>query len=145
MIRELNTGEEQLHSYLRIVDLLIEVRDARVPASCEDPLFERLASRRERVLVLSQADLACPDTTARWCMVLGKQGYPVFHMDLKHGTGLGVLKNYFKRFPGKRSRRSRRRSLPGGSQPLRAMVIGVPNTGKSSLINRLAGHRRARV
>lgn len=128
-----------------MVDLLIEVRDARVPASCEDPMFERIAAGKKRVVVFSQADLASPRVTSSWCHVLSRHGLKAFTMDLKHGKGVSVLRKYLLKEARTRTGRSRRRALPSGRCPLRVMVVGVPNTGKSSLINRLSPVKRTRV
>ncbi len=116
---------DALRQNLRAVDLVIEVCDARAPVASRAPILERLARGKRRVLCLARADLADPAVTRRWVEVLDD----AVAVNAVTGTGVDRLLS--------------RLEAAGG--PARAMVVGMPNLGKSSLVNRIAGRRRARV
>lgn len=113
-----------LRRHLAEADLVLEVADARAPALSRNPHLERLAAGKPRVLVLARADLAAEGATRRWLAHFARQGMRAVAVDAVRGTGVARLRSL----------------LPRGG---RALVVGLPNVGKSSLINRLAGRARA--
>lgn len=121
---------------LWLVDLVVEVADARAPVATRNPHLERLVGDKERVLVLARADLAAEGATRRWLAYFARKGVKALAVDAVGGAGvekLSALLRADRHGGGPRVERSR------------AMVVGVPNVGKSSLINRLAGRARART
>ncbi len=118
-----------IRRHLAAVDLVIEVADARAPALTRNPHLARAAGDKARVLVLARADLAAEGATRRWLAHFARQGVRALAVDAVGGAGVERLRALMQE--------------RGQAGPCRAMVVGVPNVGKSSLINRLAGRARA--
>ncbi len=129
-------AQRVLQQRLAVVDVVIEVADARIPASSRFARAHSLIGSRPTVLVLAKPDLADPATTARWARELG-----AIAIEGRSGQGLGVLKARLAEVHRQVNARMKTRGrLPRAA---RAMVIGLPNVGKSRLTNRLAGGRKA--
>lgn len=126
---------------LRLVDAVCELRDARIPASSRNPDIESLLGGKPRLVILNRVDQADPGATALWRASLRSEGLPVLETDCRSGRGVAALPGALR---GLLSRERRRLEAKGqAGRPLRAMVVGVPNVGKSSFINRAAGRRAA--
>jgi ribosome biogenesis GTPase A len=127
---------------LRLCDVICEVLDSRIPLSSRNPEIDELAREKPRVIVLNRSDQADPAETAAWSRFLGKDGSIVISTDSKSGRGVG-------RFPHavrEAAREKLSRAAAKGLNPtVRAMIVGIPNVGKSSLINRLTKSGRART
>jgi ribosome biogenesis GTPase A len=128
MVRAMRLLEEQL----ALVDIVIEVVDARLPRSSANPELDRIIGDRPRMVVLGRDDLADPFVTRRWLTWFGEHGRPAIAVDGRLQPSVN------------RARADLDRYLAGRG-PSRAMVIGVPNTGKSSLINGLAKRAAAKT
>lgn len=124
-----------IRDLLRVVDVVIEVVDARVPASSRNPDVDTLVGTKPRIIAMNKADLAAVKDTARWAAFFGRQGHQVVVISATEGRGVKEL-TAAVRGSGKAKAAARAR---------RAMILGTPNVGKSSLINRLAGRARART
>ncbi|MDN5361702.1 MAG: ribosome biosis GTPase [Moorella sp. (in: firmicutes)] len=134
---------KSLRPYLKVVDVILEVADARLPASSRYPALEKVTGSRNRVLVLTRADLADPGATARWLASLQAGGLPAVALNARTGEGSRFLYQQLNLLArGKRVARARRGL---GAAPLRVMALGIPNVGKSSLLNRLAGRSVVRT
>ncbi|BCV21041.1 ribosome biogenesis GTPase A [Moorella sp. Hama-1] len=134
---------KSLRPYLKVVDVILEVADARLPASSRYPELEKVTGSRNRVLVLTRADLADPGATARWLASLQAGGLPAVALNARTGEGSRFLYQQLNLLArGKRVARARRGL---GAAPLRVMALGIPNVGKSSLLNRLAGRSVVRT
>lgn len=118
---------KEARQHLKHVDLVLELVDARIPLSSRNEGLARLVGRRPHVLVLGHADLADGPVTRRWVTAFQRGGLQAFPVDARSGGGIGSLTAALPR------------------PPVRLMVVGLPNVGKSSLINRLLGRRKARV
>lgn len=128
---------------LRLVDAVIEVTDSRIPYSSRNPEMDRLVGRKPRIVLLNKSDAANETVTSRWIDYYKRQGIPSIATDCKSGKNINrviplvkeVLKDEIDKWTAK--------GMVG--RPVRIMIVGIPNVGKSSLINRLAGSKRAKV
>lgn len=129
-------AKRTIRELIRYVDVVIEVLDARIPVSSRNPDLAELLERRPRAVALNKADLADPAATRRWAEYLRAQNAPAVPVDAGRGTGVRKLLALAGKLAGER---------PTRRGPARALVAGIPNVGKSSLINRLAGRAAART
>ncbi|MDI6895109.1 MAG: ribosome biogenesis GTPase YlqF [Bacillota bacterium] len=127
-----------LRQRMRLVDVVLEVADARAPAASRNPLLVELVEARPRLLVLARSDLADPASTGGWVAHLATRGEEAVAVDVRTGRGLEGVRAWLEGRRGKLAHRSWHR-------PLRLVVVGVSNVGKSSLLNRLTGQRVART
>ena len=135
--------ERMISKYLPLVDVVIELRDARIPFSSANPDISRLCGRKKRVILLNKADYADENITARWIEYFAGRGTQAFAADCKSGKGLNKL---FAAVTAALSDELERRKAKGmAGQPIRMMVVGIPNVGKSSFINRVASGKRTRA
>lgn len=124
-----------LQDQLKRVDLVIEVCDARLPFSSRNPELLRMTAGKRRILLLNKADLADPEATRRWVRFFqarGETAYPVHAISLKSKELLGTIDRSVRDIVESAEEKGIRKTI-------RVMVIGVPNVGKSTLINRLRG------
>ena len=133
---------------LRSVDVVAELRDARVPLASANPLLQKILGKKPRVIVLTKADLADETATARIVAALTiKERAATIAVDVKSGMGLKKLTAALKAATAKKAERFK--SAANGAKtvapPVRVMIVGIPNVGKSSLINKLAGASKANV
>lgn len=128
---------------LKLVDVVIEVLDARIPASSRNPDINDVAGRMPRLVVLNKSDLAEPAMTSLWKKVLTREGYPAVPVDSVSGMGIREVLVLIRR-----AVEPKMTSLvSSGRRPraARCMVLGIPNVGKSFFINKLVGRRVART
>ena len=128
---------------LPLVDAVTELLDARIPYSSRNPELDELTQKKPRIVLLNKCDVADDNITKQWIDYFRSQGQYAIAVDCRSGKGLNqyhalvreVLKDVIKK--------NEDRGMPG--KALRMMVVGIPNTGKSSFINRMAGKNRAKV
>ncbi len=128
---------------LPLVDMVIEVIDARVPVSSRNPELGALIADKPRLLILNKADLADEAATRRWVAAFVQQGLPALAADCKSGRGLGQIVPHMRQILAPQTEMWEKKGMVG--RPLHAMVVGIPNAGKSSFINRLAKGGRAKT
>lgn len=134
-------AQREVRENIRLVDLVLEVVDARAPAATRAGGIQRVVGQRPRLVVLAKSDLADRRATEQWLAHLRAAGETAVAVDAVQGAGVDALIAAIEaEFAGERARLARRQRL---QRPARVMVLGIPNVGKSSLINRLAGRRRA--
>lgn len=125
------------------VDLVCEILDARIPWSSGNPDVRALTAGKPRLILLNRADLADPKATAEWTRRFRDQGFAVLETDCKSGAGVNRFPAAARDAAAERLRRYAEKGQTG--RPLRVMVVGVPNVGKSSFINRAAGRKSAKA
>lgn len=128
---------------LPLVDAVVELADARIPLSSRNPELDKLAAGKPRILILNKSDLADPNATAEWVRYFKAEGLPVLAADSHSTKGLQGFEPLVRDTLSEKIKSNERRGMAG--RALRLMVVGIPNTGKSSLINRLTGKKRLAV
>ena len=129
-------AKRELREILPLLDLIIEVTDARLPFSGRNPELSALLGKKPRILLLNKADLADPEVTAAWVKQYRSQGEAVLEFNARRGENLSQLENLIKREGEK---------ILKQKPTLRLGVVGVPNCGKSSVLNRFVRRSAARV
>jgi len=132
-------AEKALREQLKLVDVVLEVRDARIPLATEHPQINQWVGSKGRVLVLNRVDMVSQTARQQWTEWFQAQGQPPLFTDAQHGKGIDAVTKAAQAVgEGMNQRRRDRGMLP---RPVRAVVIGFPNVGKSALINRLLKRR----
>lgn len=133
----------KVESFISLVDIVIELVDARAPLSSRNPLLTGLNPSKPRLILLSKDDMADGEVTRLWVDYFRQSGIQCVSANLKKGKLLGLLSSSVdKAISAKREKEKR---LGMKRQPAKAMVIGIPNVGKSTLINSLASRKAASV
>ena len=125
------------------VDLVLELLDARIPKSSKNPEIDKLLEGKPRVTVLTKSSLADPDVSARFAAKYNAEGTKTVVIDVVTDVGIKALSDAVREVMSEKLERYKAKGMEG--RKLRAMIVGIPNVGKSSLINRLAGGKRAKV
>ena len=133
--------KRMLTAQLGVVDVVIELLDARLPLSSKNPDIDELAANKQRLLVLNKADLADKTVTAQWEAYFRRLGFFTLAMDATQRTAVKPLAERVREIMQPKTDRQRTRGRI--SAPIRAMVVGIPNVGKSTFINQLAGRASA--
>lgn len=128
---------------LKLVDVVIELLDARIPYSSANPMLQDIIANKPRVIALNKADLADPEITKEWVAAFKQKNIPAAVIDSMNGKGMKVLLKLAEDL----ARVKTEKLVSRGANPraARLMILGIPNVGKSSLINRLAGSVRAKA
>ncbi|MEF9971753.1 MAG: ribosome biogenesis GTPase YlqF, partial [Oscillospiraceae bacterium] len=129
-------AQRMIEENMKMVDAVCEIIDARIPFSSRNPDIERLAGTKPRLVILNRVDQADPAITAQWRSFYKAQGLEVLETDCKSGKGVSgfsgavrsLLKEKIESYTAKGQ----------ATRPLRAMVLGIPNVGKSTFINKVA-------
>ena len=133
----------QIKESLPLVDAVVEIVDARVPVSSRNPELPELIGQKPLMVILNKCDLADENATRRRIFELGKQGVTAIAVDCRSGKGLNAFAPTVRRVLSDKIEANAQKGMAG--KPLRLMVVGIPNTGKSSFINRMAGKNKAKV
>lgn len=134
-------ARRMMEESLRQVDALCEILDARIPNASRNPEIDSLAAGKPRLVVLNRSDLADPALTKRWIQYYEAQGFAVLDCDARSGKGCGAFASAVRRQLAERLEQWHAKGQTG--RKLRVMVAGIPNVGKSTFINRVAGRKAA--
>ena len=129
---------------LKLVDAVVELVDARTPLSSRNPEIDSLTGNKPRLLLLNKSDLADSRATQMWLDHFAKNNIPALAVDCRSGKGMNRVMPELKNKVLSELMATRERSGMAGA-PIRLMILGIPNVGKSSLINRMAGSKRTKV
>ena len=125
------------------VDIILELLDARIPYSSKNPEIEKLTAGKPKLTVLTKASLADPDVNRAWMEYFKRSGNNCVLIDSTDSLGIKNLSDAIKSTLAEKLERYSEKGMDG--RKLKAMIVGIPNVGKSSLINRLSGAKRAKV
>lgn len=128
---------------LRLVDVVVEVIDARIPISSRNPELPGLVGQKPRIVLLNKCDAADEMITRDWCNYYKEQGIAAIPTDCRSGKGIKQFVPTVKEVLRPLLERRAQKGMQGA--PIRMMIVGIPNVGKSSFINRMAGSRRRKV
>ena len=130
-------ARRQMQEDMKLVDVVIELVGARIPHSSKNPDIDELAKNKARIILLNKADMADPEKTALWKEALEAKGFFTVLVNSRNGNGIGEVHKVIQEACAKKIERDRSRGIM--NRPIRAMVVGIPNVGKSTFINTFAG------
>ena len=136
-------AKRQMQEDLKLIDLIIELVDARVPMSSRNPDIDKLGQNKSRLILLNKADLADERQNEAWKEFFQTKGFHVVKVDSRNGSGMKAIQNVIQEACREKIERDRRRGIK--NRPIRAMVAGIPNVGKSTFINTFAGKACAKT
>ena len=134
-------AQRMIEENLKMVDAVCEILDARIPRSSRNPDIDRLAGDKPRLVILNRTDLADPAITARWRKYFEAQGLAILETDARTGKGVNGFAPAIRRLLADKIREYEAKGQVG--RPLRVMILGIPNVGKSTFINKVAGRKAA--
>lgn len=136
-------AKRMMQENIKLIDIVIELVDARVPLSSKNPDIDELAKNKYRMILLNKTDLADNRTTAKWETYYKDKGYFVYCLDSRKNTGMKTITDMVQEACKEKIERDRKRGIL--NRPIRAMVVGIPNVGKSTFINSYAKKACAKV
>lgn len=128
---------------LKMVDAVVEVTDARIPESSRNPIIDELCGKKPRIMIMNKCDAADEKATEAWKRFYEKQGMCVIVCECRSGKGVNKFLPAVKKLLRELTERRKARGMIG--KAMRLMVVGIPNVGKSSFINRMANSRKTKV
>ena len=128
---------------IKLVDVVAELLDARVPQSCSNPVLRDIIQRKPKVVLLNKSDMADPAQTSKWVSYYASQGEKAIPLESKTGKGLGAFYPTVREVLKPQIEAWEKKGMVG--RPIRVMVVGIPNVGKSTFINSFAGTTRAKA
>ncbi len=135
--------KRQIQASLKLVDAVAEILDARIPLSSKNPDLQKLIQNKPKVVLLNKCDMANQTATSRWIDYYASQGITAIAVDCKSGKGLNKFAPAVNNVLSERRERLKAKGMI--NPMLRIMIVGIPNVGKSSFINRVAKQNRAKV
>ena len=134
-------AKRQMQEDIKLIDLIIELVDARVPLSSRNPDIDELGKNKSRLILLNKSDLADERQNEAWKTYFQAKGFYVVKVDSRNGSGMKAINNMIQEACKEKIERSR----GSKNRPIRAMVVGIPNVGKSTFINTFAGRACAKT
>ena len=136
-------AKRQMQEDIKLIDLVIELVDARIPLSSRNPDIDELGKNEARLILLNKADLASEAQNQEWSAWFKEKGFYVVQIDARRKNGMKTIQNVILEACQEKIERDRRRGIK--NRPVRAMVVGIPNVGKSTFINTFAGKACAKT
>lgn len=136
-------AKRMMQEDIKLIDVVIELVDARVPLSSKNPDIDELAKNKSRIILLNKYDLANPKHTDEWKKWFESKGYFVALVNSKNGSGVKAVHEVIQQACKEKIERDRKRGIL--NRPIRAMIVGIPNVGKSTFINSFAGKACAKT
>lgn len=130
-------AKRMMQENIKLIDLIIELVDARVPVSSRNPDIDELGKQKARLILLNKSDLASEGCNEKWEKYFKDKGFSVVKVNSRSGAGIKSINGVIQEACREKIERDRRRGIL--NRPVRAMVVGIPNVGKSTFINSLAG------
>lgn len=130
-------AKRMMQEDIKLIDLLIELVDARIPISSRNPDIDKLGANKGRMVLLNKSDLADPKANKQWIEYFKSQNITVIEINSKTGSGMKAIQNAVNEACREKRERDKKRGIL--NRPIRAMVVGIPNVGKSTFINSYAG------
>jgi len=134
-------AQRMIEENIKLVDAVCEIVDARIPRASRNPDIDKLAAGKPRLMILNRTDLADPAVTARWEAYYKEKGIKIIQTDAKSGKGVNEFASAVKDILADKLRAYEEKGQVG--RTLRVMVLGIPNVGKSTFINKVAGRKAA--
>ena len=136
-------ARRMMQENIKLIDLIIELVDARVPLSSRNPDIDELGKGKARLILLNKADLAEDRLNDEWVAYFKEKGYSAVKVNSRKGGGIKSIQSVIQEACKEKTERDRKRGIL--NRPVRAMVVGIPNVGKSTFINALAGKACAKT
>lgn len=136
-------AKRQMQEDIKLIDLVIELVDARIPLSSRNPDIDELGKNKSRLILMNKSDLADERRSQAWMDFFKKKGYFVVGLDSRNKSGMKQVTNVVMEACKEKIERDRKRGIL--NRPVRAMVVGIPNVGKSTFINSYAGKAAAKT
>lgn len=133
----------RMEADLKLVDAVCEIIDARIPYSSRNPDIAEICGSKPRMVILNRIDMADPAMTKRWTEHFKAQGLAVIQTDCKSGKGISAFGTALRQLLSEKLRRYAEKGQVG--RPLKCMIVGIPNVGKSTFINQVAGRKGAKA
>ncbi len=136
-------AKRQMQEDIKLIDLVIELVDSRIPLSSRNPDIDELGKNKARLILLNKADLADDKQNEAWSEYFKAKGFYVVKIDARRNNGMKTIQNVILEACKEKIERDRKRGIK--NRPVRAMVVGIPNVGKSTFINTFAGKACAKT
>lgn len=136
-------AKRQMQEDIKLIDLVIELVDSRIPLSSRNPDIDELGKNKARLILLNKADLADDKQNEMWSEYFKAKGFYVVKIDARRSNGMKTIQNVILEACKEKIERDRKRGIK--NRPVRAMVVGIPNVGKSTFINTFAGKACAKT
>lgn len=136
-------AKRQMQEDIKLIDLVVEIVDARVPLSSRNPDIDELGKNKYRLILMNKSDLADKKVTDQWSAYFKKMGYYVVSLDARTKNSMKTISDIIMEACSEKIERDRKRGIK--NRPVRAMVVGIPNVGKSTFINSYAGKACAKT
>ena len=136
-------AKRMMQENIKLIDLIIELVDARIPLSSRNPEIDELGKGKSRIVLLNKSDLADPVGNKQWTAYFQEKGIHVLEVNSKSGMGLKAIHGLVQTACAEKIARDKKRGIV--NRPIRAMVVGIPNVGKSTFINSFCGRACAKT
>ncbi|RKD34760.1 ribosome biogenesis GTPase YlqF [Thermohalobacter berrensis] len=135
--------KELLKKNLKLIDIVFELLDARIPISSKNPEIDKIIGNKPRIVILNKADLSNKDINTKWIEYFNSKNIPIVLTNAANNKGIDKIIKKSNEIMKDRIEALRKKGIK--NKPIRSMIVGIPNVGKSTLINALAGKKRAKT